>query len=707
MSKKKLRQGTRSIKRQRMTLEQAYGAIRETMPEATEAVQQHAQSTQKAINLIGRIISTRDNENGMTLEQAYGAIRETIPEAAEVVQQCAQSTQKAINRAGQIMSAPDENGITLKQARSTIQETMPEAAEVILEHAQRVQKILGLVDGIMKYVRAISEAMKRRLAPGRQTRSVKRQRMTLEQAYGAIRETMPEATEAVQQHAQSTQKAINLIGRIISTRDNENGMTLEQAYGAIRETIPEAAEVVQQCAQSTQKAINRAGQIMSAPDENGITLKQARSTIQETMPEAAEVILEHAQSTQKALDLIGRIMSARGNMNGECTRHFKEFEKLLKNDYLDFARNDTYPEEAEAYATLQGIRSNMNQMRLSPRLASQNICTVAGSFSSGKSSFLNSLINGDKDILPTDLTPTTSIPTFVTHTDKDELEINVFNYEGGKKLIDTSILELMTDKFERNYKIKLNKIVERVVINTPYLGKCNQVAFIDTPGYTNDEEDKKIALQEVLTNPFLIWVVDCERGTLPQEDVDFLCEFQYRRQRSQLSSYRKSQRPVFIVLNKADKKRTERQKILSEAKNVADKNKLPYFGIGLYSSHDKKWYGYSRRAFDDFLEMMDRARTEVKLDKEIEDLFDDYIWFHKDSYKNMKRIDGLMLRIGMIIDEEPAYRRLRSDVSKYKQDVIEAMNEHKEHADQSCSLKLKFGKCTQAFMNEIKAMQNA
>ena len=706
MSRKKLRR----TKRQRMTLEQAYGAIRETMPEVAEVVQQHAQSTQKALDFIGQIISTRGNVNGMTLEQAYGAIRETMPEAAEVVQQHAQSTQKAINQAGQIMSASDKNGMTLKQARSTIQETMPEATEVVLEHTQKVQKILSLVDGIMKYVRTISNAIKRRLAPGRKTHSAKKyQRMTLEQAYGAIRETMPEAAEVVQQHAQSTQKAIDLIGRIMSASD-KNGMTLEQACGAIRETMPEVAKVVQQRAQSTQKAIDHAGRIMSASDKNGMTLKQARSTI-ETMPEAAEVVQQHAQGNQKAIDLIGRIMSAPDNMNGECTRHFNDFGRLLKNDYRKFARNDTYPEEAEAYAALERIHSHMNQMRLAPRLASRNICTVAGSFSSGKSSFLNALI-GD-EILPTKITPTTSIPTFITHVDENELEINVFNSGGGKTPINTSTLQQMTHEFERDYGIPLTQIVERVVINTPHLGRCKQVAFIDTPGYTkpddakSDEEDKKIALQEVLTNPFLIWVVDCERGTLPQEDVDFLCEFRDQRKSSQISSYRKSKPPIFIVLNKADKKLTEKRKILREVKNVADKNKLPYFGIGFYSSHDKKEYGYSGRSLDDFLEMIDRSRTAIKLDKEIENLFDKYVGFHEDSYKNMKSVDGLMIRIGMIIDEEPAHRNLRRDVSEYKQDVIEAMNEHKEHADQSYSLKLKFGKCTQAFMDEINTMQNA
>ena len=202
--------------------------------------------------------------------------------------------------------------------------------------------------------------------------------------------------------------------------------------------------------------------------------------------------------------------------------HFNEFEKLLKNDYLEFARNDTYPAEAAAYDTLNIILSNMDQMRLAPHLVYRNICTVAGSFSSGKSSFLNSLIG--EEVLPTDVTRTTSIPTFVTHVEEKELAINAFNYEGGKQPIDTSIFKRMTHEFEKNYKIELRKIVKRVVISTPNLERWKQVAFIDTPGYTN-EKDYQVALKEVLDNPFLIWVVDCERGTLPQEDVDLIRKF--------------------------------------------------------------------------------------------------------------------------------------------------------------------------------------
>ena len=600
--------------------------------------------------------SPRSTSQLLTLEQACGAIRETMPEAAEVVQQHAQNTQKALDRIGQIISAPSNvNGMTLEQACGAIRETMPEATEVVLEHTQRVQKVLGLVDGIMKHVRAISEAIKRRLAPGRGPRSAKRQFLTLEQACGAIRETMPEAAEVVQQHAQNTQKALDRIGQIMSARDTMNGMTLAQAYGAIRET----------------------------------------------MPEAAKVIYQHVQD----LGLIGQIMSAPYDMNGECTRHFNEFEKLLKNDYLEFARNDTYPAEAAAYDTLNIILSNMDQMRLAPHLSSRSICTVAGSFSSGKSSFLNSLIG--KEVLPTDVTRTTSIPTFVTHLEEKELEINAFNYEGGKQPIDTSIFKRMTHEFEKNYKIELRKIVKRVVISTPNLELWKRVAFIDTPGYTN-EEDYQVALKEVLDKPFLIWVVDCEKGTLPQEDVDLIRKFQYERQRSQISSYRKSKLPLFIVLNKADNKLTAQQEILSNAKNVADKNDLPYYGIGLYSSEYKEWYDHSGQSFDEFLYMIDLTRTVAmaELDKEVEDLFDEYVQFHEKESERMVNIDGLINRIELSMGEEDE-GNLRNDVNGYRRDVTKRMNEHKKHAAQANSLKLKFRDCTRAFMHEIKAMQNA
>ena len=464
--------------------------------------------------------------------------------------------------------------------------------------------------------------------------------------------------------------------------------------------MPEAAEVVQQHDQSTQKAIDRARQIMSTRDTmNGMTLEQAYDVIQKHIPEAEKVIYQHTQ----ALDLIGQVMSAPYDMNDECTRHFNKFENLLKSDYLEFALNDTYPAEAAAYDTLNIILSNMDQMRLAPHLAFRNICTVAGSFSSGKSSFLNSLIG--EEVLPTDVTRTTSIPTFVTHVEKKELEINAFNYEGGKQPIDTSIFDRMTHEFETNYKIELRKIVKRVVISTPNLERWKRVAFIDTPGYTN-EKDYQVALKEVLDNPFLIWVVDCDRGTLPQEDVDLIRKFLKKRQRSHISSYRKSKHPLFIVLNKADNYPTAQQEILSNAKNVADKNDLPYYGIGLYSSKYKEWYDYSERSFDEFLYMIDLTRIMVELGKEVEDLFDKYVRFHKKEYERMEDIDGLIERIEVRMGEEDE-GNLRNDVNGYRRDVTKRLKEHKKHVTQADSLKLKFRDCTQAFMHEIKAMQNA
>ena len=707
MSAKKLGR----TRRQGMTFEQACGAIRETVLEAAEIVQQHAQRTRKAINLLGRIMSTHEHVRGMTLEQAYGVMRETLPEAAKVMQERAQTTQRAIDRAGQIMPSPDKNAMSLEQARGTLRETLPESVEVLLEQARRVQKILGPVDGIMKYARAIKEGIKRRLAPGQKKPGRPEPlRMTFEQACGAIRETVPEAAEIVRQHAQGTQEAISFLGEIMSVHGNVRGMTLEQACGAVRKTLPEAAEVVQERAETTQRAIDRAGQIMSDPDKNGMTLKQAHDILRRIMPEAAEIMQQHAQSTQKAIHLTGQIMSACDNLNGECTRHFNDYGKLLKNDYREFARNDTYPEEAEAYANLGRIHSLMNQMRLAPQLASRNMCTVAGSFSSGKSSFLNSLI-GDK-ILPIEITPSTSIPTFVTHVNDNELEIHAFNTGGGKTPIDTSTFQQMTHEFKDNYGIPLNQIVERIVINTSHLGRWNKVAFIDTPGYTNPGdaqkggEDQKIALQEVLTNPFLIWVVDCERGTLPQQDIDCLCGFRDQRKLAQVSSYRKSIKPIFIVLNKADKKTSaERRKILQNVKKVVTENKIPCYGIGFFSSQDEKWYGRPSPSFDEFLEMMNRARTMIKLDKEIGHLFDDYVRFHEDERRKMKGIIGLIKRIDLRLDDDSS--RLRRDVGQAHQDFDRKLTMHQEHAEQSRDLKDKFIKCTQGFMEAIKVSQNA
>ncbi len=458
---------------------------------------------------------------------------------------------------------------------------------------------------------------------------------------------------------------------------------------------------------------------------NSMTVREAQSIIggtEETSPlfkeaktlfGAAKTVWDSREQYRKAIGLVGGIMSARYEMDSECDRSFHEFERLLKRDYHQFARHDNYPAEAAAHDQLLDIFSRMSRIRLVPHLASRSVCAVAGSFSSGKSSFLNSISGGNEDVLPTEITPTTSLPTYIFHGDVGKLTIDIFNHDGGKKQIDKQTFWEMTHSFERKYDVQLKALVDRVAICTPNLKDWKRIALVDTPGYTNPDAnqhakgDGQVALEQLLGCRFLIWVVDCEKGTLPQEDISFIREFLKRR-----SSKPRTRKPIYIVLNKADKKPQERKKILDQVIDTSRNNSLPYFGIGLYSAHEGNWYLHHEKPFGEFLAMVNRARGTIQFDQEVGSVIDQYIQHHEGECRQFKNMHGLIQRIKLHLDEPDRDEKRKSgklylDLEEQRRQVNERVKNHEEHAAKARSLKKKFEQCTRAFMESYRLRGSA
>ena len=390
--------------------------------------------------------------------------------------------------------------------------------------------------------------------------------------------------------------------------------------------------------------------------------------------------------------------------------HYREFETLLDSDYLDFARKDSFPGEADAYSELKIVAERMRQIRLARHLARRNICTIAGGFSSGKSSLLNRLVNPrsssvDDDILPTAITPTTAIPTYVSRSEDDTMSIGVFNASGGSIKVDAPKLREMTHDFGKvdgliEQSLPLKAIVDRVSILTPHLQQHN-VAFIDTPGYTNRGdgivEDEQVAIREVLASQFLIWVVDCEKGTLPQGDVDFIRRYVERLGRLDGDA------PIYLVLNKADKKRSDRQAILNAVEQTVRKNGFPCFGIGLYSAHHDEWYEHKGGDFKKYLEDIDdHAPRSAELDGIVKKVFDAYITHHRDEKKRLGKVKGLLSRLTLARDDDDgrSESRLSRDLERHADDVDKDIEHHESAAEDARSLQRRLVKCTQKFMAE-------
>ena len=405
------------------------------------------------------------------------------------------------------------------------------------------------------------------------------------------------------------------------------------------------------------------------------------------------------------IGLLGKLSSAHHTkLIADVEHHYRDFGALLANDYRNFASRDNYPEEANAYADLRSIFAKLGELRMAPRLARRNICAVAGSFSSGKSSFLNTLIG--EDILPTKITPTTSIPTYIIHVGRAS-GVDAFNHYGGAVEIDGGTFKEMTHDFRKHHKVELKRLVHRVSIYTQALSSWGNVAFIDTPGYSNPEDrgsggtehrDEDIALANVLKSQFLIWVVDCEKGTLSEQDIHFIRKFVEERAGDVDGK-------LYLVLNKGDKKdEKDRQDILQVAEEIASANEILFAGIGVYSSHQEKWYANEGLSFDEFLQAVDQAQSSATtgLEAAVEEIFQRYIDYHEQEEWQLGAAIGLLNRLSELTSRD-GLENLDADLKQRRTYIRNARSGHEKLRDEAQHLQKRFAAAVKGFVEGINA----
>jgi len=411
----------------------------------------------------------------------------------------------------------------------------------------------------------------------------------------------------------------------------------------------------------------------------------------------------------EVIALLGKLTSAdHDTSNTDCERYHSEFGGLLANEYRAFASRDNYPDEADAHAKLQGVSARLGELRLAPRLANRNICAVAGGFSSGKSSFLNALIG--KDILPTETTSTTSIPTYIFHVD-DALTANAFNHYGGGVEIKIEEFQQMTHDFKKKHGIELKRLVHRVSIYTPDLSQWANLALIDTPGYSNleasasagaadtEDRDEDIALANVLKSHFLIWVVEIEKGTLPEQDIQFIRKFVDAQPED-------AKDRLYLVFNKGDKKgEQDRKEILQVAANTAESHAIPFAGIGIYSSHKREWYAHQGSSFDAFLQTVDQAQSSStsELENDVQAIFQGYIDYHEQEAKQLGNAFGLLNRLSAAFpkDDGVSVDKLAADLTERRNYVRKAQREHENLREDAQQLQRHFAAAVRGFVEGI------
>lgn len=239
----------------------------------------------------------------------------------------------------------------------------------------------------------------------------------------------------------------------------------------------------------------------------------------------------------------------------------------------------------ELYEQFLDLCARLSARQKIRKIQDKVVVSFGGAFSAGKSKFINA-ISGIENILPVAQVPTTSIPTYIIKSNRDELRANsIYGYATN---LTAESMSALTHEFYDVYGIGFSAFVDSIIVESSRFSLPKDIALLDTPGYTKHDEksdsklaisDKERAFEQLRASDYLIWLADIDSGCLTDEDLSFIKELRIKT-------------PILIVFTKADKKpESEIQSIIHAAQETIDGTSIDCFGITAYSSNQNKEYG--------------------------------------------------------------------------------------------------------------------
>ena len=336
----------------------------------------------------------------------------------------------------------------------------------------------------------------------------------------------------------------------------------------------------------------------------------AESTL---VAEDADRLRSEHEELQKKYKLVSDLLTAKPNEHVE----FKQFETLLNGEFREFAdAESSLAEEATAVERLERLAERLKELVAFPHLSAKRAIAIGGGFSSGKSAFVNSFIEGYDRLLPERIEPATAIPSFVMAN--SEMAIKGFSRSGDTADIDPALYSQLSHNFIDTFSFNLKHIMPSITVEVPLRGSLfANICLIDTPGYNpgGRSDDRTTAAAFLKDRDALIWMIGLDAtGTVPEEDLEFLEDLE-------LGSL-----PLYVVLNKADTKpRGELEAILDEVKNALADADIEPCGISVYSSRRGEEFFYDEMSLEDFFREQNQPQgAGAELKQEIEDVFEMY-----------------------------------------------------------------------------------
>lgn len=269
--------------------------------------------------------------------------------------------------------------------------------------------------------------------------------------------------------------------------------------------------------------------------------------------------------------------------DGQFKVDLSKIEDIINKKIPDTLGKNAPEDFYELYTDFKSEYEKFRDFILYDKLIGKNIIALGGGFSSGKSSFLNALMG--KQVLPADIDPSTSVPTYIVSGEKHEvMGINVFDTKVKMQPRDIKKIahgfgELEDDDDEKvTDAVTLGHVLDNIFFSTP-LHKYSNIAFLDTPGYSKPDSEKysaktdeQIARGQLNSSNYILWFVQADAGTITEEDIKFI-----RTLREDI--------PKLIIVNKADKKNlTDLKDVIAKIRSTLDIRGIRYEDVLAFTS---------------------------------------------------------------------------------------------------------------------------
>lgn len=260
-----------------------------------------------------------------------------------------------------------------------------------------------------------------------------------------------------------------------------------------------------------------------------------------------------------------------------------KIEEIIQKKIPDTLKMSAPEDFYDLYMDFKSEYEKFRDFILYDKLIGKNIVALGGGFSSGKSSFLNALMG--KSVLPADIDPSTSVPTYIVRGDRHEVTgINVFDAKVQMQPRDIKKIahgfgELEDDDDAKvTDSVTLGHVLESIFFSTP-LHQYDNLAFLDTPGYSKPDSEKysaktdeQIARRQLNSSNYILWFVQADAGTITEEDIKFI-----RSLRDGI--------PLLVIVNKADKKNlADLKNIIAKIRSVLEIRSVRYIGVFAFTS---------------------------------------------------------------------------------------------------------------------------